>query len=405
MGGRQSKRSVDITTTPKKEGAEEQQQPLDGRLGHIDEGEGDAKPAANGAPTLSSTDIEEEVIQNGSEQIVDGEIETAAQTPEAESTITEEKDKEDNKTKKEKKEKVKKKWSFRSISFSRKDKSKPQREDKNGDITKEEVAEVNEEKVEASEAVAPAEAAPAPQEEAGSHAANDSDVTEKKEEIVAAEVETKTVEPAAVEAPPVQVQESNSEQKTPASNFEATAAAPASIPASEEVPPPLPASPPPTEVETSSTTEPEKVAEVIAQVESIPAEPKDTIDIPGIAVQPASPIPTPKVEEDVVAKIEQPVTPAPVEEPNAENVGVPEPVEAQEPAPVEEEKTEAPIQAVEPVPLVPQIEDQVPAPTETPAQIEPEPVQASDVKTPETQETVQASNEIAQSPVQTAVEE
>lgn len=159
------------------------------------------------------------------------------------------------------------------------------------------------------------------------------------------------------------------QQKTPASNFEPTAAAPASIPASEEVPPPLPASPPPTEVETASITEPQKVAEVIAQVESIPAEPKDTIDIPGIAVQPASPIPTPKVEEDVVAKIEQPVTPAPVEEPKIEDVGVPEPVEAQEPALVEEEKTEAPIQAVEPEPLIPQIEDQVPAPTETPAQV------------------------------------
>jgi hypothetical protein len=74
----------------KKEGTKEQQQPLDGRLGHIEEGEGDAKPVANDAPTLSSTDIQEEVIQNGSEQIMDGEIETSAQTPEAESTITEE---------------------------------------------------------------------------------------------------------------------------------------------------------------------------------------------------------------------------------------------------------------------------------------------------------------------------
>ena len=51
MGARQSKRSVDITTTPKKEGAEDQQQALDGRLGHIEEGSGDIKPAANGAPT------------------------------------------------------------------------------------------------------------------------------------------------------------------------------------------------------------------------------------------------------------------------------------------------------------------------------------------------------------------
>ena len=58
MGGRQSKRSVDITTTPKKEGTEDQQQPLDGRLGHIEEGEGESKPAANGAPTVSATDIQ-----------------------------------------------------------------------------------------------------------------------------------------------------------------------------------------------------------------------------------------------------------------------------------------------------------------------------------------------------------
>lgn len=58
MGGRQSKRSVDITTSPKKEGAEVQQQPLDGRLGHIEEGEGDHKAAANGAPTVSATDIQ-----------------------------------------------------------------------------------------------------------------------------------------------------------------------------------------------------------------------------------------------------------------------------------------------------------------------------------------------------------
>jgi hypothetical protein len=90
--------------------------------------------------------FQEEAIHNGSEQVADGEIEPAARTPEAESVTTEEKEKEkeeDNKTKKEKKEKVKKKWSFRSISFSKKDKSKLPREDKNGDVTKEEVAEVS----------------------------------------------------------------------------------------------------------------------------------------------------------------------------------------------------------------------------------------------------------------------
>jgi hypothetical protein len=150
------------------------------------------------------------------------------------------------------------------------------------------------------------------------------------------------------------------QQQAPASNLEPTA--PASIPASEEVPPPLPASPPPTEVETASITDPQKVEEVIAEVESIPAEPKDTTDIP---VQLTSPLATPK---DVV-KIEQPLTPDPVEEPKTEDTGVPKPVEAQEPALVMEEKTEAPIQAVEPVPQVPQIEDEVSAPTETPAQV------------------------------------
>lgn len=402
MGGRQSKRSVDITTTPKKEGTEDQQQPLDGRLGHIEEGEGDTKPAANGAPTVSATDIQEEVVQNGSEQIADGEIESAAQASEAETTITGEKEKEEDK-KKEKKEKVKKKWSFRSISFSKKDKSKPPREDRNGGISKEEVAEVNEEKVEASEVAATSEPALAPQQELGSEVANDSEVTEKMEEITAAKVKTETEEPAAVEALPVQVEESSKEQ-TPASQSEPVAVS-APVPASEEVPPPLPASPPPTEIEATSVTEPQKVDEIIAQVESAPAEPKDLIDVPGVSDQPASPIPTPKVEEGVVAKVEEPETPAPIEEPKTEDAEVPKPVETQVPSLVEE-KTESPIDAVEPGLPVPQVEEQVPAPIEIPAQVEPEPSQTSDIKTPETHDSVQAFIETPQSQtIEAAVEE
>lgn len=404
MGGRQSKRSVDITTTPKKEGTEDQQQPLDGRLGHIEEGEGESKPAANGAPTVSATDIQEEVVQNGSEQIADGEIETAAQASEAETTITGEKEKEEDSKKKEKKEKVKKKWSFRSISFSRKDKSKPSREDRNGGISKEEVAEVSEEKVETSEVAAPSEPALAPQQELGSEAAKASEVTEKMEDITAAKVKTETEEPAAVETLPVQAEESSKEQQTPTSQSEPVAVS-APVPPAEEVPPPLPASPPPTEVEATSTTEPQKVDETIAQVESAPAEPKDLIDVPGVTVQPASPIPTPKVEEGVVAKVEEPETPAPVEEPKTEDVGVSKPVETQVPSLVEE-KTEAPVDAVEPVLPVPQVEEPVPAPIEIPAQVEPEPLPMSDIKTPETQDSVQASIETPQSQtVQAAVEE
>jgi hypothetical protein len=103
-------------------------------------------------------------------------------------------------------------------------------------------------------------------------------------------------------------------------------------------------------------------------VESAPAEPKDVIDVPGITIQPASPIPTPKVEEGAVAQIEEPETPAPVEEPKAEDVGIPKPVEAQVPSLVEE-KTEAHIATVEPVLSVPQVEEQVSAPIEIPAQV------------------------------------
>jgi hypothetical protein len=103
-------------------------------------------------------------------------------------------------------------------------------------------------------------------------------------------------------------------------------------------------------------------------VESAPAEPKDLIDVPGVSDQPASPVPTPKVEEGVVAKTEEPETPAPIEEPKTEDVGVPKPVETQVPSLVEE-KTESPIDAVEPGLPVPQVEEQVPAPIEIPAQV------------------------------------
>lgn len=103
-------------------------------------------------------------------------------------------------------------------------------------------------------------------------------------------------------------------------------------------------------------------------MESAPAELKDVIDVPGVTVQPASPIPTPKVEEDTVAKIEELEISAPIEEPKTEDVEIPKPVEAQAPSLVEE-KTEAPIEAVEPVLPVPQVEEQVPASIEIPAQV------------------------------------
>ena len=49
----------------------------------------------------------------------------------------------------------------------------------------------------------------------GSEVTNDSEVTEKMEEITAAKVKTETEEPAAVEALPVQVEESSKEVHMP----------------------------------------------------------------------------------------------------------------------------------------------------------------------------------------------
>jgi hypothetical protein len=49
----------------------------------------------------------------------------------------------------------------------------------------------------------------------GSEAANDSEVTKKMEDVTAANVKTETGEPAAVEALPVQVEESSKEVHMP----------------------------------------------------------------------------------------------------------------------------------------------------------------------------------------------
>ncbi|XP_050573922.1 A-kinase anchor protein 200-like isoform X2 [Bombus affinis] len=165
MGARQSRRSVDITTTPKKEGLPAEggvgdaAAPGDGKLERIEET--DTKPTTNGiAPhtdvaedkdkdkddaTEKDKDKEkqEEVKAEETKQEPAGEspAETAEVTTPTEGTpaspnaVTSP----DNKETK-KKEKMKKKWSFRSISFSKKDKNKPAREEapKNGDVTKEE---------------------------------------------------------------------------------------------------------------------------------------------------------------------------------------------------------------------------------------------------------------------------
>ncbi|GLH16704.1 Protein of unknown function, partial [Gryllus bimaculatus] len=138
----------------------------------------------------------QEVVMNGSETIVDDELEkveksaklqaaageSGANTPavnenctkideqnkdaaEKDADVPSKKDKEDKKEKekkekdKDKKDKVKRKWSFRSLGMSRKDKSKPREEtSKNGDVTKEEaeIEEGAEKKPEVADDAAPA---------------------------------------------------------------------------------------------------------------------------------------------------------------------------------------------------------------------------------------------------------
>ncbi|XP_017891714.1 calphotin-like [Ceratina calcarata] len=165
MGARQSRRSVDITTTPKKEGlaAEggvgDNAAPGDGKLERIEET--DTKPTTNGiAPHTDVADDKDKDKDDATEKEKDKEKEevkaeetkqespgespaetaevttpTEATTPASPNTATSPDSKETKK-----KEKMKKKWSFRSISFSKKDKNKPAREEapKNGDVTKEE---------------------------------------------------------------------------------------------------------------------------------------------------------------------------------------------------------------------------------------------------------------------------
>ncbi|XP_076297660.1 uncharacterized protein LOC143217358 [Lasioglossum baleicum] len=162
MGGRQSRRSVDITTTPKKEGLPadgsvgDAAAPGDGKLERIEET--DTKPTTNGiAPhtdiaedkekdkdEATEKEKQEEVKAEETKQEPAGEspaesaeatTPTDATTPASPNAVTSPDSKETKK-----KEKMKKKWSFRSISFSKKDKNKPARDEaaKNGDVTKEE---------------------------------------------------------------------------------------------------------------------------------------------------------------------------------------------------------------------------------------------------------------------------
>ncbi|KAK9307863.1 hypothetical protein QLX08_001930 [Tetragonisca angustula] len=250
MGARQSRRSVDITTTPKKEGLPAEggvgdaAAPGDGKLERIEEA--DTKPTTNGiAPhtdvaedkdkdkddaTEKDKDKEKEEVVKAEEakQESAGEspAETAAEvttptegTPASPNTATSPESKETKK-----KEKMKKKWSFRSISFSKKDKNKPAREEapKNGDVTKEEPLAEGGEEAENGSATAgspleekSAVSSPTAENEAAPVAAAPTPSTETKEESAASATsspaEDKTEEPTPSAPTPVPVEEKKEE--------------------------------------------------------------------------------------------------------------------------------------------------------------------------------------------------
>lgn len=160
MGARQSKRSVDISSTPKKEKLEGGQEE---KLEKIEEGDvkvqNGTAPHAEGKPQEpteeNATDQTETVEPTEKPAVTEagdatpapaaatenGEAEKkeeGATTPDEKKS--EEQAKPEDKSEKKKKEKTKKKWSFRSISFSKKDKSKPsmsREESKSNDLAKE----------------------------------------------------------------------------------------------------------------------------------------------------------------------------------------------------------------------------------------------------------------------------
>ncbi|XP_043580176.1 A-kinase anchor protein 200-like isoform X2 [Bombus pyrosoma] len=249
MGARQSRRSVDITTTPKKEGLPAEggvgdaAAPGDGKLERIEET--DTKPTTNGiAPHTDVAEDKDKDKDDATEKDKDKEkqedvkaeetkqepagespAETAEVTtptegtPASPNTVTSP----DNKETK-KKEKMKKKWSFRSISFSKKDKNKPAREEapKNGDVTKEEPLAEGGEEAENGSATAgsPVEeksavSSPTAENEAAPVAAAPAPSTEAKEESPASAAssptEEKTEEPTPSAPTPVPVEEKKEE--------------------------------------------------------------------------------------------------------------------------------------------------------------------------------------------------
>ncbi|CRK97315.1 CLUMA_CG010709, isoform A [Clunio marinus] len=264
MGKTQSKRSVDISTEPTKE---------------IQEGSGEVKKLDDAYfKENESSDKENKVVNDAveneknesakiedanavSDEIVVSVVETTSETPKVDddkqqTEETKDATPEPESATKPKKEKVKKKWSFRSLSFGRKDKQKPSKKDKKNEENKA-VAEGTNDEVKSSE------------------------IAEEKPKEPETTVETKSLEPV-IETVIAEVKE---EVKVEAS-----------------VPEPVPAV---VELVKEKTPEPVIVAPIVeTKVEEMPATPTTTPEEK--IEEETTTLPTPKVDESPVVEIEEP---------------------------------------------------------------------------------------------------
>ncbi|XP_044008010.1 A-kinase anchor protein 200 isoform X2 [Aphidius gifuensis] len=334
MGARHSRKSMDVTTTPKKDGVTVEGGDAsvvgDGKLERIEEA--DVKPTTNGTASHNETTDDKDVI-NDKDTVTEKEkdkdtvvekddtekkeeaevkveetkseapVETTAESTESVTTPTEETPASPTTatspdSKESKKKDKPKKW-FRSISFGKKDKSKPVRDEaaKNGDVTKEEtLAEGSEEAENA--ATSPSEdksivASPTETEAAAVVAADaPATVDETKEAEKSSIVEKNETPSSPTDPTPVPSEETKDgdnekiENKIEVSLVETEILMPSktkpiittsviSRKTSEEFPSQLPSSPPPTPIDPSPLQQAQQTpanATALAEALKLPAE-------------------------------------------------------------------------------------------------------------------------------------
>lgn len=257
MGKAQSKRSIDITTDPKKVGEGDE---VAGKVEKIDVDQKTDAPAVNGDAATpkeggdEAAAVEKKETEEHSENDKDLTTEKSAAVAEGGDAATETAKGEEGSPKeaaageditpladesiksKSKKDKVKKKWSFRSISFGKKDKQKPAKSEEATSPTSGTT----------SPTTAEAEAAPA-----GDAAVAEPSVATNGEAEKPAETATATSEPASKDEKPAENGSATEQEKQANGETEKAAPAPSTV---EEAAKPKPAEEPATVTATESNT-------------------------------------------------------------------------------------------------------------------------------------------------------